>query len=483
MKEFSYEFDASTLGKHHYILEENGNSGICSCGHYDYDIPRTLTECPNCGTKAIIPIRKKSYGEYTCDTTALQYISFNNTEFTLKTKKIYISIHFKTTIINNEPVFKIEKDSLKLKTEDYHDLHFYYTTNKKGKTTLKTDFYILGESHRFLASHCPSLSGVLFVANNKEIKTQLSKINIEQYCYYDVWKIYSYYKHGKDLLMKGYTGFKGAVSDLRAVNNLVIDNQIGPMFDEMIERYKFIHKEYDIIPYYQFKRMYGTSRYYYEDAKYEPDFIKFILSVDKEVLQRTRNPVNNDISELMKFFYELNYTPEEAAKILDMAMRQKVSLYEFSSSRLLQTVRILKECDIPIDKNVKDVRIFLAKFQIFRYFDTYVYYGTKHPFKNHDNYKIELMNYENKLKAFFNLFSKYRENFFMSMIEFLMEKKRHNLDIVSLYKQDEIIEDCLAVIDNNRDVQKIFYKDIIIEKEEIEEFLNNMNDQELDFAV
>lgn len=482
MNEMNYEFDARTLGKHYYIYEAYGNSGICTCGHHDLDIDRIIgvKECPNCHTKAIISIRTSSCGTISTDELFLQYLAFNENEFKISLKKMDIKIFLNTVVINNQPVYKIKKDSLETNIRDYKDLHFYYTTNKKGNKTIKSEFYFKGKKENFLASLCPSLYGVELV--NYETRQALAPLSIDKYNNCDIWKIYSYYKHGKNLLEKGYTGIKGSVSELQTVDKLSIREDTAPLFDQMIEYYKYIYNS-DAICYHSFKKLFGTTDYYYNPAKYESDFINFVLGISKETLKNTANQVH-DTSSLFQFFKILDFTSEEAENFLQMSARQNVPLYSFTGTKIMQTAEILKKNGIKINKNIKDVRIFLSFIQMFYMFETYVYSNTKHAVKTHHNLQIELLSYENKITMVYDFLYQYTTDVITAITELLIEKKRYNLDVALLYRDEEVVKECLVIIDNSRNIYKILYKDIVLDNEtEIKEFLNTLNNEGLGYAV
>lgn len=480
MKEFNFEFNAKTLGKHYFIIEQYGNSGICTCGYHNEDITKIMEACPNCGTKAIIYLRITSFGDYySTYQDTLQYLAFNNEEFQFKKIQYEICVSLKTVVINNKPAYKIAKDTLSMKQTKEIDLKFYYKINKRGVRTLASEYYENGEEIRLMADNCPTLFNTSLLS--PEINEQLINISIEQYYSRNVWKIYSYYKYAPDLIRNGYTGFKGNATEMRKLNQLFKNKEINPYFDKMIEIYKAVFNNLDQIDYCRIKRIFSITDSFYEPEKYSSDFIKFITEINPETLSEI-NRNTADVNCVLRFFYELGFTSEETEKVLQLAIRQKASLYEICNSRTMDTVTVMKEFGVTVDKNIKDIRIFLAKLKIFRKVDTYSY-NLMQNIPGNNIYKTERLNYQNKLKSIFSVFSKYTEDVFMSFFELVMDRRKENFDISLLYKENDVIEDCFVCTDSDLNVCRIYYKDLIISsKEEIEEFLSEKNEG-LGYAV
>lgn len=484
MNKFSYEFDKEKeLGVNHYIHAYKGDSGICTCGHYDYEVEGTVKECPSCKTKSIICVSSSQPGRNMISKIGLFYLKCNNEEFKIICKELKITIELEATLKNNKAMYKIKKGVLNVDISDYQDLHFYYGVNKKGNLTLKSDFFIKGEKHHLLAEDCPNLSCALFVteATHKE----LNKINIEQYSALNIWKVYSFYKHGPNLIKNGHINLIGGVGEIRKLNSFYTDKEIGPFFDEMIEQFRYItNSMHSNASYYSFKYIYGKSDYYYGDPVFDADFMKYVVSLDNDILKETYSQTRQ-MSLILRFLHELGYTAEECNNFLALAIRQKVSLYTLCDYKFIQIAKVFNKYNVSIEKNPKDIRIYLAKVFLLNHFNTYLYADLMYEIPD-SSLQIQKLKFENKIEYLSCFLTKHKEDFFTSLVNLAIEKNNNQIDIALLHdKNNRPVEDCLVLFKGLNDIYKILYKDIEYSTpEEIREFLTIIEeDAGLNYAV
>lgn len=474
MQRFSHEFNKNKeVGENFYIYAFSSNnyrSGICTCGHYDEELKSKIPECPNCKTKAIININCSNPGINTYSNRYLNYLNFNNDEFILDCKKINVEINFETFVENNMPIYKIVKDSLKINIEDLVNLKFYYTTNKKGKVSIKSEFYVLGEKKSLLSYNCPSLYGSLFI--NDKTSSELNKINIERYSSLDIWKIYSYYKNAPGLIKNGFTNFSGSVSEIRTLNALFNREEIKPIFKDIIEKYKYITKNGNkCIDYYDFQNIYGIKRGYYDPVLFDNDFIKYVLSIDNGLLRELYDKSKNDTSVLLNILYGLKYSVDEANNFLNLVIRQNASIYNFCDNKTMQIIRLFEKYGIEIEKNPKDIRIFIAKLTLLKKFDNYVYYSNTYAIDN-SSLGMRRMGYEEKSEEITKFFSRNANDFFSAIVELAIEKSTKDIDVALLIKNNTAVDDCLLILNDKDKIVKILYEDNVYDNEEsIKDFL------------
>lgn len=469
---FSYEFNKNKdLGENFYIYEYSDNSGICTCGHYDEQI-EIVTKCPNCGTKAIIEIKCHKPGKDYIEKKYIDNVKFNNNEFNLKMRNIIIRLKFNTTVKNNLPVYKIDKDSLDIKTEDCIDLKFYYTKNKKDKLTLKSEYYIKGEKEPFNSRNYPYLYNTVFL--NDQIKNELVKVSIERYAS-DIWKIYSFYKNAPDLVMNGYINFSASVSEIRKINALLINENSNSIFEDILSQFKYIANTKSTLKYNSFESIYKKEG----KENFDVDFIKYILKLDKDLLKELYSKTT-DLYYLMNILYELNYNTEEANNFLNLIIRQNCSLYKFDM-KMLKIIRLLNEYGIEIEKNPKDIRIFLEKITLISKFNENHYIYNFNIALNYKSLYLKKPSYDDKMEEIIKFLTANNYDFFKTVVELLIETKNLEMDIYLLLKDDKAVKNCLVITDKNDKIFKILYKDETYEKkEDIEDFLTMIeNDLEL----
>lgn len=478
MKEFSYEFDKNEkLGENFFIYETSHKSCICTCGYYNDELPEKIKECPNCKTEAIINICCSNPISYSCDRSYLDYLKFDNNSFSLLCKKVSINLCLNTVVKNNMPAYKIIKDSLSLETREWVDLEFYYTLNKKNKYTVKTKYFINGEKEKFLSSNSISLYGTLFA--DDEVSHNLKKINIEKYSSLDIWKVYSYYKNAPDLIRNGYVNFAGSVSEIRDFNDLFTRKEIKPIFADMIEQFRHVtNNKRGSIDHYSFQNIYGIKESIYCPAYYDNDFVRYVLSIDNDILKRAYSETRY-IATLLRVLHKLNFNTEETNNFLELASRQKASLYDLCDDKIIEIIKLFEKYGIKTDKNFKDIRIFIAKIKLLMQFDTYSYYNVPENISGTYLYKKK-MRFEEKVEKIIKFLTENKYDFYPTIINLAIEKsERSGLDFAVLHKNNKEIENCLLVINSSNEIIKILFADIIYDtKEEIDEFLAKIEEQE-----
>ena len=474
MEIFGYEFNKNKdLGENFYIYEYEYKSGICTCGHYDENIEtKDVLCCSNCGTKAVISISNSKPGKNDYKKKYLDYLKFNNNEFNLICNMIYFDIDFKTSLKDDIPIYKIKKDSLKICIKEEVNLKFWYEKNKKNKYVLKTKYYYRGEEKRLLANYCPHFYDLAFY--NDKIRSEIIKINYERYSSLDIWKYYSFYKNAPNLVRNGYINISASASEVKQLNSLYSNVDINPIFKDMIDCYEHVAKQQKYLLYYIFKDLFSKRTNEYE-LIYDIDFIKYILSLDRDLLKEIYSISTNNISIILNILYELNYSNEETNNFFNLVLRQNAQLYSFNKYDILELVTLFNKYGIEIEKNPKDIRIFIAKMNLLTRFGNYYGYGNDRIVLNNRTISLKKLRHS-KTEEVIKFFANNNYNLFEMAVEILLEDNQNYM--AKLLKYDNEIDDCLLLLDDKDNIVKIFYKNETYKtKEEIDMFLTEMEEE------
>lgn len=477
MRKFEFTFDRKKeLGENFYINNYD-NSAICTCGYHKKPDSNQNKECPSCKTKAILSLRDARPGLNEYSICYLEYLHFDNDGFEIKTKEIKIYVNLITVVQNNIAVYEIDKDSLKTEIKDRIDLKFYYTINKKGNYAITSEYFYKGSKYPFNTSNCPSLYGTSLITN--EVFNNLRKICLERYSN-DIWKIYSYYKNAPELIRNGYINFKANVSEIRMINSLLKNEEFKDDFEKLIQQYEYI-SEGNTIYYNDFANVYALRHYYYDPHQYDINFIRYIMSIDNESLKHIT--INERYTyATIKTLYYLDFNSEEANNFIALAIRQKASLRELFDEKLIDIINVYKKHNIKIEKNPKDIRIFIDKLTLLKHFYTYVY-NDKMQYIEDTLLKMKILRYENKIKEIAEFIVSNRDDFFSAATELAIEQKTKDVEFGLLYKDEQKIKDCLLIIDNKK-IIKILYKNEVYDTTQlINDFLLEIQEESLSCVV